>query len=68
MVGYTRQLRPRGTRPLVAGSASAGASLVIGALGIALGCRVLRAHDVKGNRRLADTMSAVLTHRRDRAS
>jgi len=34
------------------------------ALGIALGCRILRAHDVKGNRRLADTMSAVLQHRR----
>ena len=34
------------------------------ALGIALGCRVLRAHDVRGNRRLADTMSAVLAHRR----
>jgi len=34
------------------------------ALGIALGCRVLRAHDVKSNRRLADTMSAVLAHRR----
>lgn len=34
------------------------------ALGIALGCRILRAHDVKGNRRLADTMSAVLEHRR----
>lgn len=34
------------------------------ALGIALGCRVLRAHDVRGNRRLADTMSAVLRHRR----
>lgn len=34
------------------------------ALGIALGCRVLRAHDVSGNRRLADTMSAVLEHRR----
>lgn len=34
------------------------------ALGIALGCRILRAHDVKGNRRLADTMSAVLRHRR----
>ena len=30
------------------------------ALGIALGCRILRAHDVRGNRRLADTMSAVL--------
>lgn len=34
------------------------------ALGIALGCRILRAHDVKGNRRLADAMSAVLRHRR----
>lgn len=34
------------------------------ALGIALGCRILRVHDVSGNRRLADTMSAVLTHRR----
>jgi len=34
------------------------------ALGIALGCRILRAHDVKGNRRVADTMSAVLRHRR----
>ena len=34
------------------------------ALGIALGCRVLRAHDVRGNRRLADMMSAVLQHRR----
>jgi len=34
------------------------------ALGIALGCRVLRAHDVKSNRRLSDTMSAVLSHRR----
>lgn len=33
------------------------------ALGIALGCRVLRAHDVKGNRRLADMMSEVLAHR-----
>lgn len=34
------------------------------ALGIALGCRILRAHDVKGNRRLSDMMSAVLEHRR----
>jgi len=33
-------------------------------LGIALGCRILRSHDVRGNRRLADTMSAVLQHRR----
>ncbi len=34
------------------------------ALGIALGCRILRAHDVKGNRRLADMMSEVLACRR----
>ncbi|MEM9466798.1 MAG: dihydropteroate synthase [Actinomycetota bacterium] len=35
------------------------------ALGIALGCRILRAHDVRGNRRLADTMSAILQARAD---
>ena len=35
------------------------------AFGIALGCRVLRAHDVRGNRRLADTMSAILQARAD---
>jgi dihydropteroate synthase len=40
------------------------ATLGAHALGIALGCRVLRAHDVKGNRRLADMMSEVLAHRR----
>lgn len=33
------------------------------ALGIALGCRVLRAHDVKGARRTADVMAAVLEAR-----
>jgi dihydropteroate synthase len=44
------------------------ATLGAHALGIALGCRVLRAHDVRGNRRLADTMSAVLAHRRDRGA
>ncbi len=30
------------------------------ALGVALGCRILRAHDVRGARRVADTVSAVL--------
>ena len=30
------------------------------ALGIALGCRIIRAHDVRGGRRVADTMAAVL--------
>jgi dihydropteroate synthase len=33
------------------------------ALGIALGCRVLRAHDVRGTRRVADVMAAVLAER-----
>jgi dihydropteroate synthase len=33
------------------------------ALGIALGCRVLRAHDVRGGRRVADVMSAILAER-----
>jgi dihydropteroate synthase len=36
------------------------ATLGAHALGIALGCRVLRAHDVKGSRRVADTMAAIL--------
>jgi dihydropteroate synthase len=33
------------------------------ALGIALGCRILRAHDVRGGRRVADVMSAILQAR-----
>ena len=33
------------------------------ALGIALGCRILRAHDVRGARRVADVMAAVLEAR-----
>ncbi|MGQ0832244.1 MAG: dihydropteroate synthase [Microthrixaceae bacterium] len=33
------------------------------ALGIALGCRVLRAHDVRGARRTADVMAAILQSR-----
>jgi dihydropteroate synthase len=36
------------------------------ALGIALGSRVLRAHDVRGARRTADVMAAVLEARADR--
>ena len=31
--------------------------------GIALGCRVLRVHDVKGSRRVADVMAAILSAR-----
>jgi dihydropteroate synthase len=37
------------------------------ALGIALGCRVLRAHDVRGARRTADVMAAILRARAERA-
>lgn len=33
------------------------------ALGIALGCRVLRAHDVRGGRRVADVMAEILAER-----
>jgi dihydropteroate synthase len=33
------------------------------ALGVALGCRVLRAHDVRAARRVADVMAAILAAR-----
>jgi dihydropteroate synthase len=36
------------------------ASLAAHALGIARGCRILRAHDVRGSRRVADVMAAIL--------
>jgi len=36
------------------------ATLAAHALGIGLGCRILRSHDVAGSRRVADTMAAVL--------
>jgi len=35
------------------------------ALGITLGCRILRAHDVRGARRTADVMAAVLASRHE---
>ena len=38
------------------------ATLAAHALGVGLGCRVLRAHDVAGTRRVADFMSAILQH------
>jgi dihydropteroate synthase len=38
------------------------------ALGIALGCRVLRAHDVRGARRTADVMAAILAARAERSA
>ena len=36
------------------------ASLAATALGVARGCRIVRAHDVKGTRRVCDTLAAVL--------
>lgn len=36
------------------------ASLAAAALGVTLGCRVVRAHDVAGTRRVCDTLAAVL--------
>jgi dihydropteroate synthase len=36
------------------------ATLAAHALGVALGCRILRAHDVAGARRVADVVAAVL--------
>lgn len=39
------------------------ASLAATALGIARGCRVIRAHDVVGTCRVRDTLAAVLEHR-----
>jgi dihydropteroate synthase len=41
------------------------ASAAAHALGIARGCRVIRAHDVRGTRRVADVMSAVLSARQE---
>jgi dihydropteroate synthase len=39
------------------------ASLSAAALGLSRGCRVLRVHDVRGTRRVADTMAAILERR-----
>lgn len=38
----------------------AGATVAAHALGVSLGCRILRAHDVRAARRVADTVAAVL--------
>ncbi len=38
----------------------AGATMAAHALGVSLGCRILRAHDVRAARRVADTLSAVM--------
>jgi dihydropteroate synthase len=39
------------------------ASLGAAALGVTLGCRVVRAHDVRGTRRVCDLLAAVMGHR-----
>jgi dihydropteroate synthase len=39
------------------------ATVAAHALGISLGCRILRAHDVRGARRVADVVAAVLETR-----
>lgn len=44
------------------GSAGDG-TMAAHSLGIALGCRVLRSHDVRNGRRVADTMAAILSSR-----
>jgi dihydropteroate synthase len=44
------------------------ATVAAHALGIALGCRVLRAHDVRGARRVADVMAAILEARAERCA
>ena len=36
------------------------ASLAAAALGVTLGCRIVRAHDVKGTRRVCDVLAAIL--------
>jgi dihydropteroate synthase len=41
------------------GSAGDG-TMAAHSLGIALGCRILRAHDVRNGRRVADSMAAIL--------
>ncbi len=38
------------------------------AVGIAKGCRILRAHDVKGSRRVADTMAEILARKAELAA
>ena len=37
------------------------ATMAVHALGISLGCRILRSHDVKNNRRISDVMSEILS-------
>lgn len=41
------------------------ATLAAHALGVGLGCRILRAHDVAGTRRVADFMSALLQYQQE---
>ena len=41
-------------------NARAGATLAAHAVGVSLGCRILRAHDVRAARRICDTLAAVM--------
>jgi dihydropteroate synthase len=41
----------------------AGATMAAHALGVSLGCRIVRAHDVRGARRVVDTLAAVMEAR-----
>jgi len=43
------------------------ASLAASALGVSLGCRIVRVHDVAGNRRVCDALAAVARARREGA-
>lgn len=43
------------------------ASLAATALGVSLGCRIVRVHDVVGNRRVCDALAAIARARRDAA-
>jgi dihydropteroate synthase len=44
-------------------TARGSASLAAAALGITLGCRIIRAHDVKGTRQVCDVLAAILDAR-----
>lgn len=44
------------------------ATLAAHALGVSLGCRILRSHDVSGSRRVADTVGAILRARDEQAA
>ena len=63
-----QQALPRRAARLGRRRAPAAPRVAAHALGIALGCRVLRAHDVRGTRRVADVLAAVLEARAARGA